>query len=138
MGNIWRGWIIDESLKDIAVLSKLKVIKSIIEENIEGDEKRVWKLYTVEFENKNIDKFSKILEKNVRPKYYVHFTNGKELLIIFSGKSFRIRLEKVGKEDEYGIFKFRAQSDDLKIWKSAFEYGTTKGKVDSRYLVNVE
>ena len=134
----YRGWIIDESLKDTSVLSELKIINSKIEENIEGDEKRVWKLYTVEFEDKDIDKFSEILEKNVKPEYYVHFTNGKELLIIFSGKSFRIRLEKAGKEDEYGISEFKAQPDDLKIWKDAVEYGTAKGKVDSRYLIIVK
>ncbi len=138
MNNIWKGWIIDKSLKDTTILSKLKVIKSIFEENMEGDEKQIWKVYTVEIEDKEIDKISKILEKLIKLEYYIHFTNGNALVIIFSKKTFRIRLEKVGKEKPEGISYFKMKPEDKKIWQSAFEYGTKKGKVDPRYLLKVE
>jgi len=136
--DIWRGWIIYESLKDIQILSKVKIISSKIEDNTEGDKKEVWKLYTVEIKDKDISKMSKIFEDIIKPEYYVHFTNGNELLIIFSGKSFRVKLKKVGKEEKYGITSFNINPESKKIWKSALEYGVKKGRVDSRYIVKVE
>ena len=138
MNNIWKGWIIDKSLEDISVLSKLKVIRSDTEENTEGNEKQIWELYTVEIEDKEIYKISKILEKIIKPEWYAHFTDGKVLLIIFYKKSFKIRLDKVGKERAFGISEFKAKLEDKKVWQSAFEYGTKEGKVDPRYLLKVE
>ena len=138
MNNIWKGWIIDKSLKDTTILSKLKIIKSVTEENVEGDEKQVWELYTLEIEDKEINKISKLIEKFIKPEWYAHFTNGKVLLIIFSKKSFKIRLDKVGKERTFGISSFKAKPEDKKIWQSAFEYGTKEGKVDPRYLLKVK
>ncbi|HLD02449.1 MAG TPA: hypothetical protein VJC07_01990 [Candidatus Nanoarchaeia archaeon] len=134
----WKGWIIDISLKDRDFLSKLKVIKSLIEENVEGDNKQVWEVYTVEIENADIANISRRLETQIKPEYYAHFTNGKELLIIFSKKSFRIRLERVGEEKPFGVNYFKATSEDKKIWQSALEYGTNEGKVDKRYIIKVE
>ena len=55
MENVWNGWVIDESLKDVTILSKLKVLNEKIEENTELNTKRVLKLYTVEVNDKNIN-----------------------------------------------------------------------------------
>ncbi len=137
MVNNWKGWIIDKGLKDKFILSKLNVINSKIEENMEGDEKQIWTLYTIKISNEKIDEVSKVLENLIKTEYYTHFTNGKELIIIFSGKSFKIKLNSVGKETNYGISDFEAKTEDKKIWQSAVEYGTTNGKVDPRYLIKV-
>ncbi len=59
------------------------------------------------------------------------------LLIVFRGKYFIIRLQKVLKEKETGATEFKADPNDLNIWKSAFDYGTEKGKVDPRYMIKV-
>lgn len=138
MKNNWKGWIIDKSLKDTSIISKLKIIKSLREENTEGGKKQIWKLCTVEVEDKEINKISKMLEKLIKSEYYIHFTNKKSLLIIFSKKTFRIKLEKIGKENPYGISYFKAIQKDKKIWQSAFKYGIKEGKVDPRYLIKVE
>ncbi len=138
MEKAWKGWIIDESVKNLEVLSKLNVLSEKTEENTEGGTTRVWKLYTVEVADKDITKISKLFEKQIKPEYYAHFTNIKKLLIVFHKKSFVIRLKGIGEEKEFGITSFEAEPEDLPIWKTAFEYGTTKGKVDPRYFITVK
>ena len=141
MENSWKGWVIDESLNDITILEKfgeIKVLDKKIEENTEGDTKRVWTLYTIGIDDKYINKISKDFEKNIKLEYYAHFTNEKKLLIVFQGKSFIIRLKRVEEDKGFGITSFEAELKDIPIWKSAFEYGTTKGKVDPRYIITVK
>ena len=138
MKNVWKGWIIDKSLKDKKILSELKVVKSNIEENTNGEVRKVWKLYTVEIEHKEINKTSKIFEKLIKLGYYMHFTNRQGLLIIFSGKKFRIRLVRVGKGDKNGITYFKILHEDKKVWGEASEYGTKVVNVDPRYFIKIE
>ncbi len=135
---MWKGWIIDESLRDTSFLSKLKVIRTYEEDNTEGDEKRIWKLLTVEVEDKEIEKIVKKLEKSIKPEYYAHFTDGDNLLIVFVNKSFSIGLEKVGKEGRNGITYFKIKPKEKSAWQLAFKYGTEKGQVDPRYIIKVE
>ena len=111
--------------------------KSAIEENKEGDKLETWHLHTIEVDDNDIEKVAKKLEKLIKFGYYVHFTNYKKLLIIFKDRSFRIRLDKVLKEKEFGAVEFKATKKDLKIWQSAFDYGIKKGKVDPRYIIKV-
>lgn len=133
----WTGWIIDESLEDSAVLSKLDVLGEKTEENGEGDRRRVWKLYTVSVGDAAMGEVSKDLEKQIRPGYYTHFTSGEKLLVVFHGRSFVIRIRGTGEDKGFGIGSFEAEPGDLPIWESAFEYGTTEGKVDPRYIITV-
>ncbi len=135
---MWKGWIIDESLTDANFISKVKIVKTLIEENIEGDEKHVWRIHTVEVEGKGIGTFSKQLEKIIKPTWYAHFTDGKNLLIVFIDKSFKLELEKVGKEEENGITYFKVKPQEKQVWKEAFEYATKQAKVDPRYMIKVE
>lgn len=37
MENIWKGWVIDESLKDVTILSKLKVPDEKISESVTNE-----------------------------------------------------------------------------------------------------
>ena len=138
MKDIWKGWIIEESLKDLEILPKLNIINSKIEENNSGDEKKIWKLDIVEVGDNDIDKISKILENKIKLEYYIHFTNKRKLLIIFHKKSFVMNLENCGEDDGNGVVYFKVKSDDKKLWKEAFNYGTGEGKVDKRYLIEVE
>ena len=134
---MWKGWLIEESLESKNILSTLRIVKSVIEENEEGDNLERWHLHTIEVDDNDIEKVAKKLEKLIKFGYYVHFTNYKKLLIIFKDRSFRIRLDKVLKEKETGAVEFKATLKDLTIWQSAFNYGTKKGKVDPRYIIKV-
>ncbi len=138
MEKIWRGWIIDKSLKDKSTLSGFKVIKSQEEENNNGDEKQIWVLYTVEIEEKNVEKVAKVLEKQIKLEYYAHFTNGRRLLIVFHNKYFLVNLEKYGKDEGDGITSFKAKLEDRKLWKLAFKYAVNNAKIDPRYLLEVK
>lgn len=133
----WKGWIIEESLEDKSVLSKVKIIKSVTEKNDQADNVRVWRLHTVEVDDKDMEKVSHDLAGSLRAGFYIHFTDFNNLIIIFKGKPFRVRLAEKPKEEEYGAVKFKAKPEDLKIWKEALDYGVNKGKVDSRYIVEV-
>jgi len=135
---MWKGWIIEESLEDKNFLLKLKVLKSVVERNTEGDQVEVWHLDTVEVDDANIDGIAQELEKQLKRRYYTHFTDFNNLLIIFKGKSFKIRLMERPKDEAHGAVKFRTYPEDLKIWKAAFDYGVKIGKVDPRYIVKVE
>ena len=135
---MWKGWIIDQSLKDANGLAKLKIIKTNIEENSAGGEKRVWKLHTVEVGEKEIEEAVRDLEKDIRESWYSHFTNGKALIMIFAKKSFRMRLEFMGKEGENGITYFKILPGDKKVWREASEYGTKVVNVDPRYFIKIE
>ncbi len=135
---MWKGWIIEESLSAASFLSKVKIVKTLIEENTEGDEKQVWNIHTVEIEDKRIATLSKQLENIIKPTWYAHFTDGKNLLIVFIHKSFKLELEKVGKEKENGITYFKIKPQEKQVWKTAFEYAIKQANVDSRYMIKVE
>ncbi|GEM_PF-687778 len=133
----WKGWIIRESLENDSILDKLKIINSIKEKNGEGDQLRVWNLNAVEVDDKEIKKVVSELQDSIKFGWYTHFTNHEKLLIIFRGKSFTIKIQKVLKETNTGATKFKAETKELEAWKNALEYGTKKGKVDPRYIVKV-
>jgi len=135
----WKGWIIEEGLKDPGILSELRVDRSCIEENMQTGEARIWNVHTVSVEDDDMDGICAQLENIIKPGFYAHFTNYESLLImIFHGMSFRIRIRKVLLENEIGALEFKADPRDLQIWKDAVEYAASIGKVDPRYLVKVE
>ena len=129
--------IITESLKNSGVLSELRIIESFQERNSETGIEEIWTLNVVEIDDDNIGNIAAKLDKLMKSGYYAHFTNYKELIVVFRGKHFRLHNKKVTKEDKTGAESFEADPRDLKIWKSALKYGTTKGKVDLRYIIDV-
>lgn len=133
----WKGWLIDKSLRDKGILKKLNVLASFAERNKEGDKERIWKLNVIEVSSKDMTKVARELERNLKFGYYTHFTDYKNLIVIFRGKSFRIKLRKVLKETKFGAVKFRADTKSLGIWNKALDYGTKEGRVDSRYIIKV-
>lgn len=82
---MWKGWIIDKSLKDLDILTKLKIIKVVVGENTEGYRKRVWKLYTVEAGEKEIDDIVKPGPKTKRSGRLLLNTDLKWLKLIQKG-----------------------------------------------------
>ena len=55
----WKGWLIEESLENTDIISKLKITNSMIERDEEGDRVEVWHLNTIEVDDKNIEKLPK-------------------------------------------------------------------------------
>ena len=133
----WKGWLIEESLEDDTILSRLRILESRLEENDSGDHVVTWHLDTIEVGDKDIRKVSEELEGLLKLGYYAHFTDYMNLLIIFRGKHFRIGLQKVLLEKEFGAVEFKADPKDLSIWKRALDYGTSKGRVDPRHIIKV-
>lgn len=138
MKNMWKGWIIEESLSDTKVLSRARITNTVLEENEESGKKVMWKIRTVEVDDSKIDGIAKELEKIIKPAWYTHFTDGKSLIVVFHGRSFRLKIKKTGEDRGVGITQFWVNPEEKKIWKAAFAYGTGKGKVDSRYMLKIE
>ena len=134
---VWKGWLIDKSLREKGILGKLNIIDSLTERNKEEDKVRVWKLNVLEVADKDMNKLASVLKKKIKLDYYCHFTDYKSLIIIFSGRVFKVKLRKVLRETKFGAVKFKADPKSLKTWKAAFEYGTGKGRVDPRYVISV-
>ena len=133
----WKGWLIDNSLREKGILGKLNIIDSFTERNKSGDKVRAWKLNVLKVADKDMNKLASVLEKKIKLGYYCHFTDYKSLIIIFSGRVFKIKLRKVLRETKFGVVKFKADANSLKTWKAALEYGTGKGRVNIRYIISV-
>jgi len=96
----YKGIIVEESLENIRIINDLEVIKVRI-----SKEEPVWHLYTVKVSKEDIEKLS----RNIKPKWYMHFWKGREIIAIFKNK------------------KFEFNFDDKSTWKPAVEYGLSIG-----------
>jgi hypothetical protein len=97
--NIYKGWVIEESLTDKSWLSESSV--NIIQTKEDED----WHIHTVETDYKMINEISYILDN----LYYADFIRKKEHVIVFREKIFKAER---GKPDSY---------------KEAIEYGKKMG-----------
>ena len=71
---------------------------SILEKEIEIVAKKVM---AGEDTEQALKEFSEKLSNSIKPKWYAHFSDGKNLLMIFSGKSFMMKIDKTGKEEKH-------------------------------------
>ena len=87
MTKDYKGIIVEESLSDNRILNDLKIIKVGIskEENPQGR----WHLYTVRVSKEDIDNLS----QNIKPKWYMHFWKGREVIAIFKDKKFEFNFD---------------------------------------------
>ena len=99
----YKGIVIEESLGDNRILSKLKIIGFKITK--ERNPAKRWHMYTVKVSKKDIEKLS----KNIKPKWYMHFWKGRNVIAVFRGRQFE--------------FKF----DDKSTWCSAVSHGLSVG-----------
>ncbi len=101
MNEIYKGAIIEESLEDISILKKFKIIKIVVTD----DENPVdrWHINNVETTKDQLELLSKVIKPK---KYYAHFWNeNREVIVIFRDK----------------IFTF--DYDNKNSWQPAIEYG---------------
>ena len=83
----YKGIIIEESLSDNRILNGLEIIK--IEISKEDNPQDRWHLYTVRVSEEDINELS----KNIKPKWYMHFWKGKEVIAIFKDKKFEFNYD---------------------------------------------
>lgn len=107
----YKGVVIEESLQDLEILKKLKVISTEVEPVTESHKTpwlKQWTLHTVEIDNNKADlvasKLSEALEKE--HEWYADFKNKQFHYIIFRGKVFKVNRNtsiEYEKVKEYGV-----------------------------------
>ena len=103
MTEEYKGIIVEESLSDNRILNDIGIIK--VEISKEKNPQDRWHLYTVKVSKEDIDKLS----KNIKPKWYMHFWKGREVIAIFKDKQFKF---------DY---------DNKSEWKPVVDYGLSLG-----------
>ena len=111
MGNNFVGVIIEESLEDKKVLEKVKIIKTEVEDVVDGHETpwlKHWTLHTVEISGKEVDSVAEDVCRSLDSKHdwYADFKNGEIHYIIFKNKIFKIdrgNWEEYDKATKYGL-----------------------------------
>lgn len=102
---MWRGTIVEESLKDRSILSDCEIIKTTVTDD--SDPADHWHVHTVSLDEKVFDRLAESLKDH---GWYAHFWNEeKEIVAIFPKKMFR--------------FHF----DDKAAWRPAIEHGLSLG-----------
>lgn len=98
----WKGWLIDESLRDKSIIGKLSIIDSFTERNEEGDKLRVWKLNVVEVADKDMNSVVKKLEKILKETKFgaVKFKADRESLGKWKS-AFEYGTKKAGVDQRY-------------------------------------
>lgn len=99
MAETYRGVIVLESLVNPDTVLGMNVLgkEFAAEEN--------WHLYRVEVTEQDVDHLS----GQIRPGWYMHFWRGREMVVVFKGKTFRFNY------------------DDRTSWEPAVAYGLAQG-----------
>lgn len=96
---MWHGVIVDKSLINEKVPSKIKIINTKVESS--------WTEFTIEVGNANLDNCIQAIQKNMHKdkSFYNHFYNGKEIIVVFKDKIFRKQNKKSswGEIIQYGM-----------------------------------
>lgn len=93
------GIIIEESLTDNKVMTGIKITNTAVSPNDS------WRMHAVEATEDDIARISHVL----KPAYYAHFWKGREVIVAFKDKVFRL---------DY---------DRKETWKPAIDYGLSQG-----------
>ncbi len=103
MTNEYKGTIVEESLNDNHILNDFKIISFRI--STDKNQADRWHLYNVVVTYEDIIRLS----MNIKPRWYMHFWKGRDVIAIFYGK------------------KFEFNYDDKSSWAPAIEYGFSVG-----------
>ena len=113
MNKNYIGGIIEESLEDISILKKVKIIKTKVEKVTEKHKTpwlKQWTLYTVEIQengaNEIAKELSKVIDSKHKGSWYIDFKNNHYHYIIFKNKVFKVDRSKKEEYDNvinYGI-----------------------------------
>jgi len=101
----YKGIVVEESLEDKNILQDMEILSTSVSETLG------WHICTVLASKKNFEKFSKTIKNG---KWYAHFWNGRDVVVIFYAKTFQ--------------FNF----DDKSTWKPVLHYGRSLGIPDEQ------
>lgn len=112
--------IIEESIDDKSILDAVKpfFFSGRIEE-VPEDEVPIWHTNEYHVPDEKLVSLLPMLEKHIKPTWYIHAFNENELYVILKGKSFSISKEKD------------------KSWDEMIKYGVDVAEVERRFLENV-
>lgn len=99
----YQGSVVAESLLDNQIFNELEILDSIVTD--EEDPTLRWHIYKVRVTREDIER----LAQNIKPGWYMHFWQGREVVAIFAGQ------------------KFEFNYDDKKSWQPAIAYGLSVG-----------
>jgi hypothetical protein len=99
---MFKGFVLSESLKDPTVLNRLKHVKVVVERHDEVRHgQNIWHSFEIVVENRQINDVTKLLSRQMKPKWYAHFWDNRVLYVVLPGKVFKIPREKEWKSAEY-------------------------------------
>lgn len=96
----YKGVIIEESLGDLSVLKKTKIISTSVEKVTPKHNTpwvKQWTLHTVEIPEKKGDEFGEMCSwafDPTHPQWYVDYKNDRYHFIIFNGQVFKVDISK--------------------------------------------
>lgn len=94
----YKGVIIEESLGNKAVLKKVKILGTKVENVIPKHKTpwlTQWTLHTVEIPEEKADEIAKIISESIdpsHPQWYADFKNDKFHFIVYNGQMFKVDL----------------------------------------------
>jgi len=117
---MYRLGIIEESLDNQNILNVIKkFLHSQRIAEVPEDEVSIWHINEYHVPDSELVGFLPLLEKHVKPAWYVHAFNEEKLYVVLQGRSFCISREK----------------DDS--WNEMIEYGVKSAGVERHYLENI-
>ena len=99
----YKGCVVEESLDDNRVLNGIELANVKISDDAKPEER--WHIYRVYATEDQID----YLSAHIKDGWYMHFWDGKTMIVTFKGKSFKF---------DFG---------DKEAWKPVVDYGLSLG-----------
>lgn len=101
----WKGVIIEESLSDLSVLSRVTIVETVLRP-LEGEGDRSLRFHKVEVAEAELCTVIQIAEATIRAGWYIHLVSANLMKVVFSGKVFDIHFDDTSKFEQvrqYGI-----------------------------------
>lgn len=119
MKNIYHGILLDAEFEDKNFLNTFRIFAR------RKDVKNGWICFGIEIESGKLAHTIADIQKNLRADvpFYAHLYNGKELIVIFKERIFRVGLNKTtwGELKEYGSMVLKIPYEQLDCWPTTFE-----------------
>ena len=119
MGNTYHGIILDAEFKHPDYVNRFSIFAK------RTDVKNDWICFGIEIEAEKLEQTINDIQKNLRADapFYAHLYNGKELIVIFREKVFRVGLDKKTWRPlkEYGSRVLQIPCEQLDFWPTTFE-----------------
>jgi hypothetical protein len=108
LNDKWKGVLISESLEEPSLINDFAVFKARISKkdlDLGNGKQGRWHLYHVYAASSQVDN----LTSQVRPGWYCHFWQGDNLIVVYPGKQFKMKVH------------------DKSTWKEAIKFGVSSG-----------